>query len=69
MKKVTPYIANGNPKTCWGCGQPFVVRQGRAEAIVGAEGRLYCHRISCEQTALVSHIHELQPVRVVARAA
>ena len=69
MKKLTPYLANGSPKTCWGCGQPFVVRQGRAEAIVGADKRLYCHRTGCEETALVSHIRELQPARAIARAA
>jgi hypothetical protein len=68
MKKPTPYLANGCPKTCWGCGQPFGVRHGRAEAIVGASGRLYCHRIGCEQTALVSHVYALQRVGV-ARAA
>jgi hypothetical protein len=69
MKKLTPYLANGSPKTCWGCGQPFVVRQGRAEAIVGADKHLYCHRTGCEETALVSHISQLQPARAVARAA
>jgi len=69
MKKLTPYLANGSPKTCWGCGQPFVVRQGRAEAIVGADKRLYCHRTGCEETALVSHIRELRPAGAIARAA
>jgi hypothetical protein len=56
MKNVTSYLANGCPKTCWGCGQPFVVREGRAEAIVSASGRLYCHRNGCEETALLSHV-------------
>jgi hypothetical protein len=69
MKKVTPYLANGCPKTCWGCGQPFVVRDGRAEAIVGAGGRLYCHRTGCEDTALVSQGYEVKRIRAVARAA
>ena len=69
MKNVTPYLANGSPKTCCGCGQSFVVRQGRAEAIVGADGRLYCHRTGCEETALLSHIHEPQPMIALARAA
>ena len=69
MKKLTPYLANGSPKTCWGCGQPFVVRQGRAEAIVGADKRLYCHRTGCEETALVSHIPGLRAASAIARAA
>jgi hypothetical protein len=60
MKKITPYLANGCPKTCCGCGQPFIVRQGRAEAIVGADSRLYCHRAGCEQEALASHIYQPQ---------
>jgi hypothetical protein len=69
MKKLTPYFANGCPKTCWGCGQPFVVRHGRAEAIVGADRRLYCHRTGCEETALVSHIPALQHAVALGRAA
>ena len=69
MKKLTPYLANGSPKTCWGCGQSFVVRERRAEAIVGADGRLYCHRTGCEETALVSHIPELRRAASLARAA
>ena len=69
MKKLTPYLANGCPKTCWGCGQPFVIREERAEAIVGADSRLYCHRTGCEETALVSHIPALQRAITLARAA
>jgi hypothetical protein len=51
MQKVTPYFANAFPKTCWGCGKPFVVRQGRAEAIVGPDDRLYCYKTGCEDEA------------------
>ena len=69
MKKITPFFANGCPKTCWGCGQPFVVREGRAEAIVGAGGRLYCHRTGCEETALLAHVHELKRAGAFAHAA
>jgi hypothetical protein len=69
MKKITPFLANGSPKTCWGCGQPFVVRHGRAEAIVGAGGRLYCHRTGCEETALLAHVHELRRAGELDRAA
>jgi hypothetical protein len=53
MKKVTPYLANGCSKTCWSCGKPFIVRDGRAEAIVGHDNRLYCYRSGCEEAALV----------------
>jgi len=69
VQKVTPFLASGRPKTCWGCGQPFIVRHGRAEAIVGADNRLYCHRTDCEEQALVSHVHELQRADAVAHAA
>lgn len=69
MHKVTPYFANGCPKTCWGCGQPFIVRHGHAEAIVGADHRLYCHRTGCEEAALISHIHDTPGAIVAARAA
>jgi hypothetical protein len=69
MKKVTSYLANGCPKTCWGCGQPFVVREGRAEAIVSASGRLYCHRNGCEETALLSHVYASRRPSAINRAA
>jgi hypothetical protein len=51
MQKVTPYLATGFPKTCWGCGKPFVVRGGCAEAIVGPDDRLYCYNTGCEGEA------------------
>ena len=60
MKKVMPYLANGCPKACWNCGKPFVVRAGRAEAIVGHDNRLYCDRVDCEQAALVPLAYTLQ---------
>ena len=69
MQKFTPYLANGRSKTCWGCGQPFVVRHGHAEAIVGHQGRLYCDRVSCKEAALVPHVYALQHASVAARAA
>jgi hypothetical protein len=50
-QKVTPYFATGFPKTCSGCGKPFVVRAGRAEAIVGPDDRLYCYRNGCDDAA------------------
>jgi len=52
MQSVTPYLASGFPKTCWGCGKPFVVRGGRAEAIVGPGDRLYCYKTGCEDEAV-----------------
>ena len=40
MPKITPYMASGSPRTCWGCGQPFVVRFGYAQVIVGSDKTL-----------------------------
>jgi hypothetical protein len=69
MRKVTPYLANGCPKTCWNCGKPFMVRDGRAEAVVGHDDRLYCFRTECEQAALVPLAHALQRASDLQRAA
>jgi hypothetical protein len=52
MRKLTPYLSNGCPKLCWGCGQPFPVRDGRVEAQVGQDGRLYCYAMTPECAAL-----------------
>ena len=52
MTIIFPYIFNGAQKTCAGCGQPFVIRAGRSEAIVGHDGRLYCYATLCEETSL-----------------
>ena len=65
MRKVTPYLANGCPKTCWGCGKPFVVRAGRAEAIVGHDDCLYCYRTDCEKVALVPLVRALRESMVM----
>lgn len=54
MKKFSPYLANGAVKTCWGCGSPFVVRNGHAEAIVGPDDRLYCHGTGCADDAFAA---------------
>jgi hypothetical protein len=51
MHKITPYLANNRSKTCWGCGKPFVVRNGHAETIVGPNGRLYCYKNGCDDEA------------------
>src|SRR5207248_3321129 len=40
--------------TCWGCGNPFVIRNGRSEAIVGLDGRLYCYGTACGDDILAS---------------
>src|SRR5947199_8863775 len=48
MTIISPYFFNGAPKTCAGCGQPFVIRAGQSEAIVGDDGRLYCYATMCE---------------------
>ena len=52
MTTISPYFFNGAPKTCAGCGQPFVIRAGQSEAIVGDDGRLYCYATTCEQDSL-----------------
>jgi hypothetical protein len=62
-------LANIRSKTCWGCGQSLIRHNGRAEAVVGADDRLYCHRTGCEEVALISHIQEMQRAGVIARGA
>ncbi|MEA2877542.1 MAG: hypothetical protein QOF14_2738 [Hyphomicrobiales bacterium] len=52
MAVISPYFLKGTPKTCAGCGQPFVIRAGVSEAIVGDDGRLYCYATMCEPNAL-----------------
>jgi hypothetical protein len=44
----TPFRLNGSPKLCWGCQKPFPVRDGRREAQVGQDGRLYCYHQTLE---------------------
>lgn len=55
MRKITPFSHNGTMKSCAGCCQPFVVRNGWSEAIVGRDGRLYCYGTSCESAAADAH--------------
>ena len=69
MRKFAPYLANGCPTTCWHCGKPFTVRGGNAEAIVGDDNQLYCHREECQDTALLSHVHTLGRTSVIERLA
>jgi hypothetical protein len=51
-RPTTPFELSGRPKLCWGCGQSFPVRQGRMEAQVGSDGRLYCFDMTPECTIL-----------------
>jgi hypothetical protein len=60
MRKIIPFLANGSPKTCWGCGKPFVVRDGRAEAILAPDDRLYCHATGCADEAFASYASTLK---------
>jgi hypothetical protein len=69
MHKVISYLANGRPKTCVSCGKPFVVREGRAEAVLGHDNRLYCYRTVCEEPALLPLVHVLRRASVPRRAA
>lgn len=48
----SPYLMNGCPKACAGCGQPFPLREGRVEAQVGRDTKLYCYSTTCEHDAL-----------------
>ena len=52
MTTIFPYVFNGAQRTCAGCGQPFVIRAGLSEAIVGGDGRLYCYATRCEENSL-----------------
>jgi hypothetical protein len=60
MPKLTPYLAKGCPKICWGCGKPFVMRGGHAEAILAPDDRLYCYGTGCADAAFVSRVVELR---------
>ena len=57
---ITPYPANGCPKTCACCGKPFVIRKGCSEAIVGPDDRLYCYGTSCDEAAFAAPVLGLQ---------
>jgi hypothetical protein len=43
MKTCIRFPRNPIPKLCWGCGEPFPLRDGRIEAQLGQDGRLYCY--------------------------
>jgi hypothetical protein len=55
-QKDIPYLSNGWPKTCWGCGNPFIVRDGRADVILAPDNRLYCYGTTCADGAFASHV-------------
>lgn len=57
MKKHSPFHANGSARLCCGCGQPFPIRHGHAEAQVGLDGELYCYAATPECAVLA-----VQPV-------
>ena len=54
MAKLYPFQPSGFPKLCTGCGQPFPIRGGQIEAIVGEDGKLYCYagRLECAELAV-----------------
>ena len=54
MAKITPFLPTGFPKLCAGCGQPFPIRRGQVEALVGEDGQLYCYagRLECAELAV-----------------
>jgi hypothetical protein len=49
--KLNYQTPQGAQRTCAGCCRPFVRRGGWAEAIVGADSRLYCYDTPCERDA------------------
>ena len=51
-RKGTPFLKNASPTRCWGCEKPFPVRDGRREAQVGQDGRLYCFNMTPECAVL-----------------
>jgi hypothetical protein len=59
-RKIMPYWANGCPKTCAGCGKPFVIREGSSEAIVGPDNRLYCYGTACDEAAFTAPVLTLK---------
>ena len=60
MRKVTPFLVNGCPKTCWGCGKPFVIRDGHAETILAPDDRLYCYGTGCADQVFASYASTLK---------
>ena len=54
MRKLTPFLMNGCPKLCFGCAQPFPIRDGRIEAQLGQDGHLYCYAMTpdCAELAV-----------------
>ena len=63
MKTLSPFQMNGSPKLCWGCAQPFPIRHGHIEALVGQDGRLYCYARTPECAVLAT-----QPVALKSAA-
>lgn len=47
MITASRFLMNGGPTVCAHCGEPFPIRDGHAEAIVGPDKRLYCHGTMC----------------------
>jgi hypothetical protein len=54
MNKLTPFRTNGSQKLCFGCGEPFPIRHGHIEALVGQDGQLYCYagKAECAELAV-----------------
>jgi hypothetical protein len=51
VKFLSRWVRNGRPTSCFGCAQPFPHREGRVEAQVGADGKLYCYGTACDADA------------------
>jgi hypothetical protein len=71
-RQATPFKMNNCPKLCWGCAQPFPVREGCIEAQVGQDLRLYCFAMtpSCAARAVKPVVARAkQPPATAMRAA
>jgi hypothetical protein len=69
MRKVTPYLANGCPRTCWNCGKPFSSAQGApkrswATTIVCIVDRSIASRRACSARPCVAAREPLETGRV-----
>jgi hypothetical protein len=60
MTKLTPLSVNRPPKCCFGCDQPFPIRRGHIEALVGMDGELYCYAMTPDCAARAMKAPALQ---------
>ena len=54
MITASRFLMNGGPSNCAHCREPFPIRDGHAEAVVGPHGLLYCHGTMCVADAMMA---------------